>query len=144
MWATNGARYSNIGRASSQRFGYEKDSERYRLEYSNTKYVICVYTWLAFPQISFISCLTFLILDDLRYDWEVSYILKTPLKLWLLRLLKVDVLKNKTKFKISGKPWKINLGNHGTVTVRLVLFCFINFAHTFKLESVMSLGNQYS
>lgn len=37
MWATNGARYSNIGRASSQRFGYEKDSERYRLEYSNTK-----------------------------------------------------------------------------------------------------------
>ena len=46
MWATNGARYSNIGRASSQRFGYEKDSERYRLEYSNTKYVICVYTWL--------------------------------------------------------------------------------------------------
>ncbi|XP_015774551.1 PREDICTED: uncharacterized protein LOC107352748 [Acropora digitifera] len=37
MWATNGARYSNIGRASSQRLGYEKDSERYRLEYSNTK-----------------------------------------------------------------------------------------------------------
>ncbi|KAK2562645.1 hypothetical protein P5673_014336 [Acropora cervicornis] len=37
MWATNGARYLNIGRASSRRIGYEKDSERYRLEYSNTK-----------------------------------------------------------------------------------------------------------
>ena len=55
MWATNGARYLNIGRASSRRIGYEKDSERYRLEYSNTKYVLCVYTRLASPQISFIS-----------------------------------------------------------------------------------------
>ncbi|XP_068696370.1 uncharacterized protein [Montipora foliosa] len=38
MWSTNGARYENIGRTSTERCGYERQFRDFRLEYKNPDY----------------------------------------------------------------------------------------------------------
>ncbi|XP_068754904.1 uncharacterized protein [Montipora capricornis] len=38
MWSTNGARYENIGRTSTERCGYERQFRAFRLEYKNPDY----------------------------------------------------------------------------------------------------------
>ncbi|XP_074634556.1 uncharacterized protein LOC141893081 isoform X2 [Acropora palmata] len=51
MWTTNRSSYQNIGRSSSVRWGYQKDSGSHRLEYSikSTKMEVC-HNWIGcFP-----------------------------------------------------------------------------------------------